>query len=69
MSLELVEQQFQVPEVQITSEDLVPIWLESKGCKDLGGFIQTLTYICRSTKMTETVITNVSKSMNHRFRI
>ena len=55
------------PSKEITSEDLLPHWHQTQGCNDLGGFIQTLTKAVKSTKMTETPLTDVSKPFHYLF--
>ncbi len=61
MAFDLGTYQFQeTMEKHIVSEERVSVWLQTEGCRDLGGFVQTLTQACRSSKMTETVLTDVS---------
>ena len=56
---------FKTPDKTLVTVEHVEEFKNSSGCQELVGFITALSNACKSTKMTATPLTEVSKSCQH----
>ena len=56
---------FKTPDKTLVTVEHVEEFKNSSGCQELIGFITALSNACKTTKMTTTPLTEVSKSRQH----